>query len=347
MAHYLITGASGFLGRHLLRVLQQEGCLKNLVLLLRNKKAWFDWEWTQEFAELTIIEGQLEDWQSWIHDPSLDHLSGIFHLAALVKHSRADQDQLFASNVEGTAALVRAAAEKKARLVFVSTSGTVGCFKDPLIQADESFPYMEERVANWPYYASKIAAEKRARSLARELAVSLVILRPPMLLGPGDHRQRSTAQILRFLQGRLPVIVDGGIHYVDIRDVARAAYEAMRHPQPQEIYHLPGTAASLKDFFDDLALIAEVAPPRLRLPYAMAKTLAQLDQSLGVLLGRAHGLGFMPDPVVIEMASHHWGLTEPLCEARSQFCSSTQAGHARGHASFPPRSRLMKVPPLT
>ena len=79
---------------------------------------------------------------------------------------------------------IREAAERGCRLVFVSTSGTVGCFRDPAGSADEASPFCEAEVGGWPYYRSKIDAEREARRLADQLGVRLVIMRPPVLLGP-------------------------------------------------------------------------------------------------------------------------------------------------------------------
>ena len=110
----------------------------------------------------------------------------------------------------------------RCRLVLVSTSGTVGCSRDPESRPDEEAPWCESTVARWPYYRSKLEAERPARALAEALGVELVVLRPPALLGPGDHRFRSTSSVLRALRRRLPFVVRGGMHFADIRDAARA-----------------------------------------------------------------------------------------------------------------------------
>src|SRR5207244_3482294 len=108
-----------------------------------------------------------------------------------------------------------------------STSGAVGCFVRPGQSADEDAPYCERECAGWPYYRSKIEAERKARELARELGVELVIVRPPVLLGPEDHRLRSSAHLLRLLQGKLPFVIRGGMHFADVRDVAAAMVRVM------------------------------------------------------------------------------------------------------------------------
>ncbi|HEX5034061.1 MAG TPA: NAD-dependent epimerase/dehydratase family protein, partial [bacterium] len=210
--------------------------------------------------------------------------------------------------VEGLASMIRVGRHFKCRVLFVSTSGTVGCFADPKSKADELAPFQEETVGSWPYYASKIAAERQGRALAEKLGVELVILRPPVLLGPGDHRGRATAHISRLLRGKLPFIVNGGIHFVDIRDVSRAMIRAMKIANPKPVYHFCGTTYPIDRFFKTVAAIGGVAPPKLALPGPVAALLAKVSGLLDKILPPQKN-PILPDPVVFEMASKHWGLS--------------------------------------
>lgn len=299
---YLITGGTGFLGRHLLQALPKSA---EKWVLVRDASAYFKLPFTEALENVRVLEGELfgfrvdEQWPA-----SFD---GIFHCAALVDHARERREEVFRTNVEGTLALVRLASEMSARLVFVSTSGTVGCFREPESWADEQSRYEDAALGDWPYYRSKQMAERRARDLAAELGVSLVVLRPPVLLGPGDHRYRSTGHILRLAQGRLPFILSGGMNFTDVRDVAQALLRAMSHPDPKPVYHLPGHESSLQQFFDRcLALGIEQRAPQ-EVPSGLARGLAGLCKVLSPLtLGRSKT--WFPDPVVVEMANRHWGL---------------------------------------
>jgi nucleoside-diphosphate-sugar epimerase len=243
----------------------------------------------------------------------LGPFQAIIHAAALVRHSRQRGEELFAANVDGTLSMVRLAAQLGTRLVFVSTSGTVGCSLNPRHAPDEAAPYCTETVARWPYYASKIEAEQRARRLADQLGVDLVIVRPPMMLGPGDHRFRSTAQILRILRRKLPFVIDGGIHYIDIRDAAKAMVKAATIATAEPIYHLTGTSTTIRELVDQCAALGGVRPPARSLPYRIAHGLASASAWVG-RLATGRPLHLLPDPVVIEMARHHWGLGSRVAE---------------------------------
>jgi dihydroflavonol-4-reductase len=297
---WLVTGASGFLGRHLLEAIARSTNPLPTVALVRDPPAWRTLEWARVLREVRPLAGSVTDPAAWQNDPLLDGLEGIFHLAALVRHSRRDADLVVRTNVEGTLAMVRLAAQRKCRLVFVSTSGTVGCFRRAGQLPEEDAPDCEPEIRGWPYYRSKLEAERQARRLAQELGVELVIVRPPVLLGPGDHRMRSSAHVLRFLRGGVPFVIRGGMHFADVRDVAQALIRIMELPQVRPIYHLPGTICSVEEFYRQIAELAGERPPRLLLPFRPAWLLASVTRQLGMT--------FFPEPALLEMAAHHWGL---------------------------------------
>jgi dihydroflavonol-4-reductase len=291
---WLVTGASGFVGRHLLQSLRAGAGGPPALALVRDAAAWSALEWSREL-HAEALEGSLCDVAGWRE--GVPQLGGIAHLAAVVHHSRHAPADLHTINVEGTLAMVRLAATQRCRLVVMSTSGTVGCFRTPDERADENAPFCDSEVGGWPYYASKIALERQARALADELGVELVLLRPPILLGPEDHRFRSTSNVLRFLRGRLPFLIEGGMHFTDVRDVAGAVIAALERPEVRPIYHLVGTECGIVDFFAMLEEVSGVPRPKWVLPYRPAWWLARLVEPLHVL----------PDPVVVEMAAHYWG----------------------------------------
>ncbi len=136
-----------------------------------------------------------------------------------------------------------------------------------------------------------------------------IVFRPPVMLGPEDHRFRSTAHLLRLLRRKLPFILEGEMHFVDVRDAADAMVRAMLHPAPKPVYHLVGTRSTLDGFFRMAAKEAGIAPSWRTLPTRFLLYLARLNQKSG---SRLH---VIPDPVVIEMASHHWGLASRHAEA--------------------------------
>lgn len=310
----LITGATGFLGRHLLQNLVAKHPESPSIALVRTVKSWQDYDWTGDLKGVEVLEGSVTDTPTWEDHPALEGLGGIFHLAAIIQHSRKNSEDMYRTNVEGILNMIRLAAKHRCRVVFVSTSGTVGCFRDPKRWADEESPYCEEEVGSWPYYDSKIRAEREAIKLAGELRVELVILRPPILLGPGDHRHRATGHILRMMHGKLPFILYGGMNFVDVRDAVQAIVQAMEMTKPRPIYHLIGTECSIPEFFQMVGDVAGITPPKIKLPPYLAKVMATATSQIESLLPNKPKKPLLPDPVVFEMASKFWGLRSRYAE---------------------------------
>jgi dihydroflavonol-4-reductase len=302
----LLTGATGFLGRHLLEqwARRPAPAPPPVLALVRNPQDWSRLDWTRTLSRVEPIEG---DVTGTIRLDAVPRLGGVFHLAALVSNRPSDAETVMRVNVEGTLTLLRIAARHRCRMIFVSTSGTVGCFREPGRRPDEEAPYCEAEVRRWPYYRSKVRAEQAARRLAAELGADLVIVRPPVLLGPGDHRRRSSAHVSRLLAGKVPVVIKGGMHFADVRDVAAALIRILQLPRPRPIYHLPGTQCTIEEFYRTIAELAGVPAPRGVLPFRIAWLASRVSQALGLHL--------LPEPSLVEMASHYWGLSSRYAEA--------------------------------
>lgn len=307
----LVTGASGFVGRHLLETNARQPAPRPVAALVRDASAWHGASWTRDVPGVEVVRGCVTEPGTWARE--LPPVSGIAHLAAVVRHSRHRPEEMQRINVEGALAMVRLAAEHRCRLVVVSTSGTVGCFTGPDEHADEKSPHCEPTVGRWPYYASKIEMERRARELADELGVELVFVRPPVLLGPGDHRYRSTGNVLKAIRRKLPFVVRGGIAFADVRDAAAALLAALERPAVQPVYHLPGHECGIDEFFALVEEVSGVPRPPFTLPYRAACLLAGAVEGLGArLLGEPPHL--LPDPVVVEMAASFWGVRSLYAE---------------------------------
>jgi dihydroflavonol-4-reductase len=297
---FLVTGGTGFLGRHVLCALRRLQPDARLLVLVRDAAAWHAQDWTAALGPVELVTGPLTPTDAWRDDPRLAGIRGIFHLAAVVNHSRSALDETFHTNVTGTTAMVELAGQLGCRLLFVSTSGIVSCSRRPGDGAFEEGEFRDGVVGSWPYYASKIAAERQARALAARLGAELIVVRPPVLLGPGDHRFRSTVNVLRVLRRRVPAVPRGGMHFADVRDAADATVRAMLLPQPRPVYHLVGTVSSLDAFFSQVAAAAGLRRSWRVLPSWLMRGAARLNQLLG------SPLHVLPDPVLLEMASHHW-----------------------------------------
>jgi dihydroflavonol-4-reductase len=289
----LVTGGTGFLGRWLVRRLIDDG--DDVRVLSRSYDA------DLETLGIELVEGSITDDEDVRR--ALDGVERCYHLAGRVERDRSRSHEMYALHVGGTRRLLRAAADEGVdKVVVASTSGTVGVGEHPDFVGHDDSPYAERVVRNWPYYLSKIYAEKACDQIAEETGLSIVQMRPTLLLGPGDHRQSSTGDVVLFMQGAVPSLLPGGLSFVDVRDVADAFVAAMEQAPPGSKYLLGAANMSLERFFEHLEDLTGVPAPSLRLSESMAVTGARLLGAAMRLAGKEVDL----DPASVEMAGRYW-----------------------------------------
>jgi dihydroflavonol-4-reductase len=301
----LVTGATGFLGEHLCRVLIERG---HAVRGLARTRSAILADLGVEHLRGDVLSGPELD-------AALAGVDAVFHLAGAVSRDPDDAQRMMRLHVDGTRrVLERMAAAGVARMVLASTSGTIGVSKDEAI-LDESAPYAEEIVAGWPYYASKIYQERLAFSHADRLGIQVVAINPSLLLGPGDRRLSSTGDVRKFLRREIPTVPDGGISFVDARDAAEAAAAALERGRAGERYLLGGPNWTMKEFFARLGRIANIAPPRLKLPSSFARWSAGMLEEVYRWRGKEPPV----DRISVEMAEHYWWIDSSKAERELGF----------------------------
>lgn len=301
----LVTGATGFLGEHLCRVLVERG---HEVRGLARSRSGVLTDLGVEHVRGDVLSG-----------PELDQalvgVVAVFHLAGAVSRDPADAQRMMRLHVDGTRrVLERMAAAGITRMVLASTSGTIGVSKDEAV-LDETAPYAEEIVAGWPYYASKIYQERLAFEHGTRLGIEVVAVNPSLLLGPGDRRLSSTGDVRKFLKGQIPTVPDGGMNFVDARDAALATASALEHGRAGERYLLGGPNWTMKEFFGRLGRVSNVSPPRLKLPSKLNRWGASLIEELW----RHRGKEPPVDRISVEMAEHFWWIDSRKAEAELGF----------------------------
>ncbi len=246
----LVTGASGFIGWHVAKLLLDRGC--RVRALCRP---------TSQIAELPVekVAGDLRDPASLAH--AVEGCSVVYHVAADYRLWAKNPQELYESNVDGTRSLI-AAAKKAGVERFVYTS-TVGCIEPP----DETKPVTLEQMSG-AYKRSKFLAEVAALE-ERELPV--VIVNPTAPIGDHDVKPTPTgAIILDFLKGDLPAFIDTGLNLVDVRDVALGHILAAEKGRPGERYILGCQNLTLEQILQKLAVLTGRKAPTIKLPYAIA-----------------------------------------------------------------------------
>jgi dihydroflavonol-4-reductase len=289
----LVTGASGFLGKHLVEQLRatSDGSLR----ILNYGPCPF-----REDPNLQIIDGSITNRDDVLR--AMEGCGQVYHLAGAVSRNPRDKWKMFDIHVEGTRNVCEAALRyEPERVVLVSSSGTVAVSKEPVIH-DENSGFQIEVAGRWYYYMSKIYAEKLALDYVHRHGVPVVIANPALLLGPGDDFGSSTGDIELLLKGQLMGIPGGGMCFVDARDAAAGLIGAMRSGRIGERYLLGGVNWTFREIIQGVASIANVRPPLLEPSLRFSLWSARALRRLLPLTGKSFPL----DDTTIEMSAHFW-----------------------------------------
>src|SRR5579871_2772864 len=221
----LVTGASGFLGWHVARLLIERG--HRVRALVRA---------TSKIRELDVepVTGDLRDPGSL--ERAVSGCGLVFHVAADYRLWAADERELYASNVGGTRNLLAAA--QKALVDRVVYTSTVGCIGVPAGgEGDEGLPVSLADMKG-AYKRSKFMAEQQALEFAAS-GLPVVIVNPTAPIGDHDFKPTPTgAIVLDFLKGDMPAFIDTGLNVVNARDVALGQLLACERGRGGERYIL-------------------------------------------------------------------------------------------------------------
>jgi dihydroflavonol-4-reductase len=273
-----ITGATGFLGTHVARVLAEQGAgLRLLVRPTSNLK-------NLEGLPAETATGDLRDAASL--EKAMSGCEVVFHVAADYRLWVQNPAEMYRSNVEGTRAVLEAARKNGVRcVVYTSSVATIG-FTGNGHPADEDSPVaLADMIGH--YKRSKFMAEQVALEAGRA-GMRVVTVNPTTPVGEHDIKPTPTGRIVvDFLKGKFPAYVETGLNLVDVRECALGHVEALERGKSGERYILGGENLTLKQILDKLGAISGLPSPKVKLPYFVAYAAGLVDQTVsGRLLHR-------------------------------------------------------------
>jgi dihydroflavonol-4-reductase len=266
-----ITGATGFLGTHVARVLAEQGAgLRLLVRPTSNLK-------NLEGLHAETAMGDLRDAASL--EKAMSGCEVVFHVAADYRLWVQDPAEMYRSNVEGTRAILEAARKNGVRcVVYTSSVATIG-FTGNGHPADEDSPVaLADMIGH--YKRSKFMAEQVALEAGRA-GMRVVTVNPTTPVGEQDIKPTPTGRIVvDFLKGKFPAYVETGLNLVDVRECALGHVEALEKGKSGERYILGGENLTLKQILDKLGAISGLPSPKVKLPYFVAYAAGLVDQTV-------------------------------------------------------------------
>ncbi|MFU8877600.1 MAG: hopanoid-associated sugar epimerase [Wenzhouxiangellaceae bacterium] len=274
----LVTGGTGFVGAALIRQLLARG--ESVRALARPASDTRN----LDGLEIERVSGDLADPATLAR--AVRGCDRLYHVAADYRLWVPDPAAMHRANVDGTVALMRAAAEAGvARIVHTSSVATLGFHRDRS-PADEDTPSDLGQMIG-PYKQSKFIAEQRVREMVEREGLPAVIVNPSTPIGPRDLKPTPTGQmVLDAISGRMPAFVDTGLNVVHVDDVATGHLLAMEHGRIGRRYILGGENLYLRDILFLLAEIHGHKPPRLRLANGLVLPIAHVAEAWARLSGK-------------------------------------------------------------
>jgi dihydroflavonol-4-reductase len=271
----LVTGASGFIGGSIARLLSRNGFKVRAFVRPTSSRANLK-------PQYEIAEGDVADRASV--RAAMRSARFVFHVAADYRLWAPDPRPMFRTNVDGVRIVMEEARRAGVERI-VHTSSVATLAPDAAGLCDESRRLAPEAAAG-AYKRSKILSERLVEAMAERDGLPVVIVHPSAPLGPGDLRPTPTGRIVvEALRGHMPAFVDTGLDIVHVDDVAIGHLLALRHGRIGERYILGGENVKLFDILTEIARLVGRAPPRVKLPRGPLVPIAFVNE----LFARATG----------------------------------------------------------
>jgi len=282
----LVTGATGFIGSHVVAALAAAG---HEVRAFDRRAPPSDRPLSPPamLARVEPVVGDVLDGEALLR--AMRGCDAVFHLAALYSYARADARAMQAVNVDGTRAVLDAAARAGVgRVVHTSSCATCGPVAARAATEADAPPRWELAV---PYKRTKLEGERLALNAARD-GLDVVVVNPTTPVGPGDLRPTPTGKMVADVaRGRARAYLAGAaLNVVAVEDVAAGHLLAFERGRSGERYLLGGENLSLREVFAIVAQAVGRRPPRIGVPWALAYGAARAGDAALRLIGREPSL---------------------------------------------------------
>jgi dihydroflavonol-4-reductase len=273
----LVTGASGFLGAHIVRELLNDGASVRALIRSGSDRR------NLAGVDVEVVTGDLLDKQSLAK--ALKGCDTLFHAAADYRLWVKDPASMYAANVEGTENVLETAlAAGLEKVVYTSSVGTLGNPGDGTPGDEDTAVSFADMAGH--YKKSKFLAERKADSFVLR-GLPLVIVNPSTPVGPLDIKPTPTGKIIvDFVSRRMPAYLNTGLNLVPVEDCAKGHILAAQKGRIGEKYILGGEDTSLAKMLNMLSEISGVPAPRICLPYRPVLAAAWINEAFSAIIGK-------------------------------------------------------------
>lgn len=268
----LVTGATGFIGKHLVRQLATDG--HQVTILARNKDALKDFK---EF-DIELIQGDILD--NFTVMKACENRDIVYHLAGVIAYRKSERELMEKVNIKGTRKIIDACITHSVdKFVYLSSVVAIGASFDGTPLTEES-PYNIAHL-DLGYFQTKHQAEKIVIDAYKEHGLKTYILNPSTIYGAGDALKGSRKTQVKVAKGKFPFYTPGGVNVVSIKDVLYCLKVITEKGKPGERYIVAGENITIKQLFEMIAKAGGVEPPKIGLPRPAIKVLGLVGDILG------------------------------------------------------------------
>lgn len=276
----LITGASGFIGSHLVEELLRDGvALKNLRLLIQPGASLEN----LPQRKFNIVWGDVRD-NNFV-EKAVDGVETVYHLAAETISWRKRYEDYRVVNVDGTQNLLNSLKGKKIqKFIFFSSIAVFGlpAYSGERINCDETWP----KKPSEDYGRSKLEAEKRVIKAYKEWEIPYVIIRPTTVYGPRDHQ--NIMELYEAIKNHYFIRIGDGsnkMDYVYVEDLVKGARQAQLDKSKANDFILgAGKPITTNEVINSVAKSINEEVPNWHLPKNVMLPLSYAFDLLGHIL---------------------------------------------------------------
>ena len=239
---YLITGGTGHLGQHVIRLLRKNKENTIRVLTLPGDMTPLPDGVERVNGDVRAVRSLLP----FFHTDGYDEVV-LLHLAAFITIASKTNPEVWHVNVEGTKNVMELALQGNVkRVVYVSTVHAIP--EKPLPDVITEMASFSPESVHGQYARSKAAAAELVLQFAKK-GLDVSIVHPSGILGPGDTLQSNhlTRTVAAMASGRIPVSITGGYDFVDVRDVAKGILLCETRGRAGECYILSGHYSTISN----------------------------------------------------------------------------------------------------
>jgi dihydroflavonol-4-reductase len=261
----LVTGGAGLVGNELIKQLLASG---------KNVRAIYNKTQLADFKSPGLEQMQCNILDVVTLQQAMSGIEQVYHCAAVVTFNSRRRQEMFKTNIEGTANVVNTALDAGVKkIVFVSSVAALGRIREK--QPITELMNWTEETSNSAYGQSKYLAEMEVwRGYAEGLEA--VMVNPTIILGAGNWNEGST-KLFQSVYNEFPWYADGTTGFVDVKDLINVMMLLMDSNINGQRFIISAENKSYKEVFEMMAKAFDKKPPYKKVTPLIAKIVWRLE----------------------------------------------------------------------